>query len=83
MTPTGTHRYILAAIEHATRRVRILGATATPTGAWVTQAARNLVMDIDDTASKVTYVIRDRDGTYPALFDQILADAGITVVLSV
>jgi len=39
-------------------------------------------MDIDDTASKVKYVIRDRDGTYPALFDQILADAGITVVLS-
>jgi transposase InsO family protein len=30
----------------------------------------------------VKYLIRDRDGKYPALFDAILADAGITVVLS-
>ncbi|MEE6263918.1 integrase core domain-containing protein [Plantactinospora sonchi] len=28
------------------------------------------------------YLIRDRDGKYPALFDPILADAGIAVVLS-
>src|SRR6266545_3756062 len=28
------------------------------------------------------YLIRDRDGKYPALFDAILADAGITVVRS-
>jgi transposase InsO family protein len=27
-------------------------------------------------------LIRDRDGKYPALFDAILADAGITIVLS-
>jgi transposase InsO family protein len=28
------------------------------------------------------YLIRDRDGKYPALFDTVLADAGINVVLS-
>ena len=27
-------------------------------------------------------MIRDRDGKYPAVFDQVLADAGITIVLS-
>jgi transposase InsO family protein len=74
--------YILAVIEHTTRRIRILGATAHPTAAWVTQAARNLVMDLQDVGSIAKYLIRDRDGKYPAMFDTILADAGITVVRS-
>jgi hypothetical protein len=79
---TGARLYVLAVIEHGTRRVRILGATAHPTAAWVAQAARNLVMDLDDAGCQVKYLIRDRDGKYPALFDAILADAGITVVVS-
>jgi len=69
-------------IEHSTRRIRVLGATAHPTAAWVTQAARNLAMDLHDAGSTVRHLIRDRDGTYPALFDAILTDAGITVVRS-
>jgi transposase InsO family protein len=82
ITLTGTRMYVFAVIGNAGRRIRILGATAHPTAAWVTQAARNLVIDIEDTGCRVKYMIRDRDGTYPALFDTVLADAGITVVLS-
>lgn len=82
VTLTGTRMYILAVIEHATRRVRVLGATAHPTTAWVAQAARNLVMDLQDADCKIKYLIRDRDTKYPALFDTILADAGITIVRS-
>jgi transposase InsO family protein len=48
----------------------------------VIQAARNLVMDLQDAGSTARYLIRDRDGKYPALFDAILADSGITVVHS-
>jgi transposase InsO family protein len=77
---TGTRLYILAVIEHSGRRLRILGATAHPTAAWVTRAARNLVMDLQDAASTVRSLIHDRDGKFPALFDAILADTGITVV---
>ena len=76
ITLTGTRMYILAAIEHASRRIRVLGATAHPTADWVTQTARNLVMDIEDAGCHVKYLIRDRDGKYPALFDAILADTG-------
>jgi transposase InsO family protein len=74
--------YVLAVIEHSTRRIRILGATAHPTAGWVIQAARNLAMDLYDAGSTARYLIRDRDGKYPALFDTVLADSGITVVPS-
>jgi hypothetical protein len=62
---TGTRLNVLAVVEHATRRVRVLGATAHSTAAWVTQTARNLLMDLDDTRLQITYLIRDRDGRYP------------------
>jgi transposase len=65
VTLAGTRMYILAVVEHASRRIRILGATAHPTAAWVTQTARNLVMDLEDSGCQVKYLIRDRDGKYP------------------
>ncbi len=37
----------------------------------------------DDAGSTARYLIRDRDGKYPALFDAILADSAISVVRSV
>lgn len=82
VTLTGTRMYVLVVIEHTHRRIRTLGATAHPTAAWVIQAAHNLVMDLEDAHCRARFLIRDRDGTFPQLFDDILADAGIQVVLS-
>ena len=77
----GTQAYVLAVIEHATKRIRILGITVHPTGAWTAQQARNLVMDLGEQAHKVKFMIRDRGSNYTAVFDTVLADAGIRTVL--
>ncbi len=82
VAPTGARLYVFAVIEHAGRRIRILGATAHPTASWVAQATKNLVMDLEDAGLRVRSLIRDRDGKFPALFDAVLADAGIEVVFS-
>jgi putative transposase len=74
--------YVFAVIEHGCRRIRILGATAHPTASWVVQAAKNLVMDLQDAGCRARFLIRDRDGKYPKVFDTVLKDAGIEVVLS-
>ena len=79
--PGGTQAYVLAVIEHATRRIRILGVTPHPTGEWTTQQARNLPMDLGEQTHRVRFMIRDRGPDFTAAFDAVLADAGIRIVL--
>ena len=76
MTLSGQRQYILAVIEHATRRIRVPGATTHPAASWVAQVARNLVMDLEDAGRAIRYLIRDRDGKFCAALDDVLADAG-------
>jgi hypothetical protein len=57
--------YALILIEHATRRPHLLGITANPDGAWTTQAARNLLIDLGERAKTVKFLIRDRAGSSP------------------
>jgi putative transposase len=70
VTLTGAQMYVFAVIEHASRRIRILGATEHPTASWTVQAARNLVMDLEDAGCRARFMIRDRDGKFPAKFEQ-------------
>ncbi|MFE7215978.1 integrase core domain-containing protein [Streptomyces sp. NPDC057611] len=81
-TLTGTRLYVFAVIEHASRRIRILGATAHPTADWIVQLGRNLVMDLEDAGSKARFLIRDRDSKFTAAFDAVLTGAGLKVVTS-
>jgi len=77
----GTQADVLTVIEHATRRIRILGLTPHPTGEWTAQQARNLIMDLGDQSHRAKFMIRDRGSNFTATFDAVLADAGIRTVL--
>ena len=77
----GSQACVLTVIEHATRRIRILGVTLHPTGDWTTQQGRNLLMDLGDQAHWVKFMIRDRGPNFMAAFDAVLADAGLRTVL--
>jgi transposase len=79
--PGGTQAHVLAVIEDAARRVRILGVSLHPAGEWTTQQARNLIMDLGEQAHQVKFMIRDRGSNYTAAFGAVLAGAGIRTVL--
>lgn len=68
-------------VESSTRIVHMLGVTAHPTGPWVAQQARNLMMNLGKTtAASLRLMIRDHDSQYAHVFDEVFAADAITVI---
>ena len=74
--------YALIVIEHGTRRVHLAGITANPDGAWTTQAARNVLMDLAQRAAPIKFLIRDRAGQFTGSFDAVFTAEGVRVLAS-
>ena len=72
--------YVLFFVELATRRVRLAGITTNPDGQWVTQQARNLLMQLDDEDAHPRFLVRDRDSKFTREFDEVFHSQGIRVI---
>ena len=62
------------------RRVEFVASTTNPDGRWVTQQARNLMMQLDDGERRFKYLIRDRDSKFSFEFDTVFRSEGIRVI---
>jgi putative transposase len=67
-------------IELATRRVHLAGITTNPDGAWVTQQARNLLIQLDDEDLRPLFLVRDRDSKFTRAFDEVFRSEGMRVI---
>jgi transposase len=74
--------YALIVIGHGTRRAHLAGVTANPDGAWTTQAARNVLMDLGQLTASIKFLIRDRAGQFTDSFDAVFAVGGIRILPS-
>jgi putative transposase len=70
--------YVLFFIAHASRRVWLAGCTTNRNGAWITQQAGNLDLDLADAG--VRFVSRDHDSEYIGPFDEVLRAGGMRIV---
>ena len=78
--PGGTTAYVLTMIEHATRRIRILGTTGHPTGQRTVQMARNALMDLEDHADRFKFLMRDRGPQFITSFDAVFRAASVKII---
>jgi putative transposase len=71
--------YVLFFISLATRRIECIASTSNPDGRWVTQQARNFVMQLGDD-QPFRFLIHDRDTKFSHAFDAVFRTEGIKVI---
>jgi putative transposase len=72
--------YVLFFISLESRRIEFVACTPNPTGAWVSQQARNLLMTLDDREQPRRFLIHDRDVKFTGGCDHVLQSQGIAVI---
>jgi len=72
--------YALFFIELGSRRVHLAGCTGNPSGAWVTQQARQLAWGLAERPLRAQFLIRDRDSKFTRDFDTVFRSEGIEII---
>ena len=72
--------YVLVFIEHGTRRMHLGGVTASPTGEWTVEQARNLSLTLGEGLGDIRFLIRDRGANFTASFDAVFQAAGTRIL---
>jgi len=72
--------YVLFFIELGSRRVHLAGCRANPSGAWVTQQARQFAWTFQEQPSPFRFLVRDRDSKFTRDFDAVFASEGIEII---
>jgi putative transposase len=72
--------YVLFFMSLERRRVEFVACTPNPTGAWVAQQARNLLMTLDDRRQPIRFLVHDRDAKFGGGSDHIFEGEGIAVI---
>ena len=72
--------YVLVFIEHGTRRMHLGGVTASPTGEWTVQQARNLALALGERFESVRFLIRDRGSNFTRSFDAVFQASGTRIL---
>jgi len=79
-TATLRRYYVLFFIHIETRQVFYAGVTANPTGAWTTQAARNLFLHHAEHLDAARALVRDRGSQFIDSFDEIFRTEGFKIL---
>ena len=74
--------YVLAFIEHGTRRMHLGGVTANPIVGWTVQQARNLALTLGERFENFRFLVRDRGSNFTQSFDAVFEANGTRILLT-
>jgi putative transposase len=72
--------YVLFFISIGRRRLEYVACTSSPDTAWMTQQARNMLMELDDRQQHPLFLSHDRETKFSRAFDGIVQSEGITII---